>query len=483
MLRTLARAWPLLPLALALAYVALRPRLATAPALADVVPPGAVVTARWRTLPMLDRLWCFGRVPDARPSEDLADRHNLPGFPGVDRDGAFHWVLLPRDQRPDPSLLIVPVSDEQALRARYDLRDGALDETRALRRYAKHLEVRGPWAALAWDRDAVRRLGGGGLTLEDRGEDFALALDVPGAVDLTLAQAREQPWRGIVETLGGTPASAEYRLDPATGIRTLAYPFGRIVRLKPAWSTARLWAWVQPARIEVELVARNPARRAALAAAAAAGARGPQVLEAPAVAQDAASRVQPSAWLVVPHAQGVAALAALLEACGAALPEGLAQGLASGTFAAGIAGGTAGEAGGGLEAFAFDNAGAPTWTLALRSTGAQATQHARLLALLLPSTPAPPVPGTEGVIWLGPEAAGRARGTSPAAQPRVAGAAAAQPPGRVLLAQARMGAAQVMGLLGPALQSGGVLSALGPGALDAALRTDGERVFVTLTRP
>lgn len=483
----LARAWPVLPLLAALAYALLQPRLTPDPTLADVVPPGAVVTARYRGMATLDRLWCFGRVPDARPSEDLADRHNVPGLPGVDRAGAFHWVLLPRDQRPDPSLLILPVSDAKALRARYDLRDGALDPSRALRRYAKHLELRGSWAALAYDRDAVRRLGGGGLTLEDRGEDFGLALDVPGAVDLTLAQGREAPWRGIVEALGGTPASAEVRVDPATGLRTLAYPFGRITRVKEAWQEARLWAWAQPARIEAELLPRDPALRAALARALASSASSPQALEAPAVSADSDSRTRPCAWLAVPQAAGVHALACLLEACGAQLPEGLQAGLQPGAD------------GPGLEAWAYEDLGAPTWTVALRSLPAQHALHAQLLRPLLavaaPTPGAAPAPGAppatataealagDGTLWLGAEARARARADGPRAQPRAAGAAAALPAGRVLLAQLRLGAGPALALLGPALQTGGLLSALGPGPLDAALRTDGRVVYVTLTRP
>lgn len=480
MLRLLARAWPLLPLLAALAYAGLAPRLAPVPTLADVVPPGAVVTARYRGMATLDRLWCFGRAPDARPSEDLGDRHNVPGLPGVDRSGCFHWVLLPRDERPDPSLLILPLSDGDALRARYDLRDGALDESRALRRYAKHLAVRGPWAALAYDRDAVRRLGGGGLTLPDRGEDFGLALDVPGAVDLTLAQGREPPWRGIVEALGGTPAQAEVRVDPATGQRTLAYPSGRLPRVKQAWQEARLWAWLAPARIEAELLPRDPALLAALAGAVQPGASAPQALEAPAVGDGGTRPTQPSAWLAVPQAAGVHALACLLEACGAALPEGLVSGLASA------------PAGEGLEACAFEGLGSPAWTLALRSPPAQHALHALLLRPLLAATLPATAPsgaraaealGSDGTLWLGPEAAQRARSGGPPAQPRATGAAAAQPAGRVLLAQLRLGSSTALSLLGPALQTGGLLSALGPGPLDVALRTDGRVVYVTLTRP
>jgi hypothetical protein len=237
-----------LPLALALLYAVAYPLVAPRPSLESVVPQAAVLTARYRGLAQLDALWCFGRSADVRPSEDLAERHNLPGLPGVDRSGHVHWVLLPLSGRADPTLLILPVSDAEALEDRFLLRDGPQDPARLLRRHAKHLEQRGDYAALAWDREAARQLGTGGLTLEDRGEDFGLAIDVRGAVELALSQADTPPWRGILEALGAEPSRAAGGTDARTGKRSLVFPFGRAPRVAEAWSSARLWAYAEAGR-------------------------------------------------------------------------------------------------------------------------------------------------------------------------------------------------------------------------------------------
>lgn len=472
----------LLPLVLGALYALAWPLFAPRPALQDVVPRAAVVTARYRGVEGLDALWCFGRQTGVRPSEDLAERHNLPGLAGVDPSGHFHWVLLPRSGRADPTLWIVPVADAGRLRARFELRDGALDASHAYRRHAKQLEIRGSFAALGWDRDVARRLGEGGLTLADRGEDFGLAIDVPGTVALALTQPAVEPWRGILEALGAEPAKAGMSVDRETGLRAIVFPFGRIERVAKAWSTARLWAWSKERRVEIELEPREPGLLRLLSRVpAAAGGLG--ALSA------GPGPTAPQAWLHVAGPEAFAALVAALAAAGVDLPAELEAVTGAGA----------------LEVRAFANRADPlSWSLEI----AAATGYDAALASLLGPLPAPglslplaageapvtvatlrrphlapaghlsrSVDGARVVVGADAEAIAQA---TPA--PRGEPLDPALPAGQRLLAVGALETERVLSLLGPAVQPGGIFAVLGPGALRVVVATDGARLFVRIER-
>ena len=472
-------AYLVLPLALALLYTAAYPLVAPRPTLESVVPRAAVVTARYRGLAQLDLLWCFGRDGQARPSEDLAERHNLPGLPGVDRSGFVHWVLLPLSGRADPTLLILPVSDAGALEKRFELRDGPQDPARLLRRHAKHLERRGDYAALAWDLEAARQLGSGGLTLEDRGEDFGLAIDVQGAVELALSQAGAEPWRAILEALGGEPSRVVGGVDAQTGMRSLVFPFGRAPQVAEAWRTARLWAYAQRQEIEIELEPAQEALRALLARAAG-GPAGEAHVGMPAGQQ---------AWLYLPSSAAFQATAGILAAAGVALPEQLPA--------------PSGE--GYIEVRALANLNETrALTLEISAAGAHDAAFAALLGPLPGAGESLPLAAGAAPLTLGSTRAGA---SAPAGQlarsadgarlylgadaERLARAAALAPGGGppllldarqgALLAYGGLSAERALSILGPALQTGGLLSALGLGALRVVVTTDGRLVRVRLT--
>lgn len=473
-------AYLVLPLALALLYAVAYPLVAPRPTLESVVPRAAVLTARYRGLAQLDLLWCFGRDGQVRPSEDLAERHNLPGLPGVDRSGHIHWVLLPLSGRTDPTLLILPVSDAEALEQRFELRDGPQDPARLLRRHAKHLQRRGDFAALAWDLEAARQLGSGGLTLEDRGEEFGLAVDVKGAIELALAQVGSEPWRSIVEALGGEPARVTGGVDQHTGRRGLVFPFGRAPQVAEAWRTARLWAYAQRQEIEIELEPAQPTLRALLARAAA----------GPAGEARVGLRTGQQAWLFVPSSAAFEATAGILAAAGVALPELTAP---------------AGEAH--IEVRALSNLNETrAWTLEISAGSA----HEASLAALLGSLPAAgeslPLAAGAAPLTLATTRAGAAAPAGQVARSadgarlyvgadaeRLARAAVLATAGEpaawrhdarqgALLARGELSAERALSLLGPALKTGGLFSALGPGALRVVVTTDGRLVRVRLTR-
>jgi hypothetical protein len=473
----------LVPLTVGALYALAHPLFAPRPDLEDVVPGAAVLTARYRGLAGLDALWCFGRQPGVRPSEDLADRHNLPGFAGVDPSGAFHWVLLPRSGRADATLLIVPVADAERLRARFELRDGALDASRAYRRHAKQLEIRGSFAALAWDRDVARRLGEGGLTLADRGEDFGLALDVSGALALALTQPAVEPWRGILEALGAEPAKATLGTDRTSGLRAIVFPFGRAERVADAWSTARLWAWSKEQRIEVELEPKSAALRALLARVPPA-----RVEQGPALAAGPGARAA-EAVVWIPGREAFAALALALSGAGVDLPEGLPPAAGDGELYVRAFASPADPDAWTLEVWdpmqAYD---APLGALIgpLPEPGASLPLAAGAAPVTVATTRRPHVSPAGTVsrsatgerLLIGADAQGHAQAEAHGAGPEVLEPAPTT--GRGVLAVARLNAQRALALLGPALQPGGLFAALGLGELRVLITTDGQRVFVTL---
>lgn len=305
----------LAPLAAALVYAGAHALLGPQPTTANAVPGAAVCCLRFRGLEALDRHWPFDRPERGRVSEVLGALRNVPGLKGVDRSGPVHWVLLPRGARSDPTLMIFPLSDPAAFRERFEGRDLPEAEARGLERHAQHLEIRGSFAALAWDREAVRHLGEGGVTCEDRGEDFACAIDVPAMAAYVLSDAGRAPWRAVAEALGAEPSKVEGRLDPATGRRNLSYPWGRVPTVGDGWKTARLWAFAQRKTVEVELETRDAALLRLLA----------EVTQASGDAPDVSAPAESLAMLDVPTAAAGRALGRALHLAGVKGAELLAS--------------------------------------------------------------------------------------------------------------------------------------------------------------
>ena len=303
--------WILAPLALAIFYAVVFPLFAPDPTLADVVPSDAVFTHRFKDLPALDAAWF--RHPDdkGRPSEYESARRNLGGLPGVDPTRPIHLVLLKREQRPDPTMLILPVADADAMRDRFD--DASFFLEKGYIRHAQHLAIRGDWAGVGGDRDAVRRLGSDGITARDLGEDHVIAVDVPELIRYMLAAPSEMPWQRILAALGFAP-NVTGATEEVPGAAVLLAD--RVLRVHDTWRTARLWSWLEAARIRLDL---EPAPGTPLAARLAS------------IGPDAASSVptappRAQAWIRIPDGARRAALAWALHGTGIEFPSDLATG-------------------------------------------------------------------------------------------------------------------------------------------------------------
>lgn len=482
MARIPSRLWVLIPLALALLYATGHALLAPRPDLSNVVPGEAVVTVRFRGTAALDRLWFFGRPTDGRPSELLGRQRNVPGLDGVNASGAFHFVLLPRGARTDNTLAIFPLADAGAFRDAFQGRAEEAQGRPRLERNAQELEIHGDFAAVAGDRDVVRRLGEGGLTCEDRGEDLAVAVNVPQTAELALLTAGGQPWQQLVLALGAEPARAVVARDPVTGQRRAEFPAGRVPLVAATWRTARLWAYLNRRALEAEL---EPAPESALA----------RLLEQAALEPPAPLRAAPKealAWFEVPGGAARLALAEALRGAGVRLPP-LPDVGGGGTFTA----------------FALPNLeDGRSWTWVL--CGEQATLDG--LAPLLGPLPAPGAaqeiaageapftlsdtrgagvapkavlvraswPGSGGpVLLLGLDAARHAARLALLAAPPPLGPSP-EPGGWRLLARLGVSAERAPDLLGGALSPGGLLAVLEGGPLEGDVSTDGRRLRIRL---
>jgi hypothetical protein len=308
-----AALWILAPLVLALLYAVAHPLFARTPDPSNVVPEEAVLAHRFRDLATVDRAFgWYGRPDPARWSGRIADRigalRNVPGLVGVDRSAPFHWVLLPREGRPDPTMAIFTLADEDAFRA-------AFEDPRTLElghvRQAQHMEVRGRYAAVAWDGEAARRIGTGGLSIEDRGEDHALVADVPATLRHALHAPAEDPWRAMLAALGYA-ADGPRVVTAGDAPIGLGVSAGRVPRVMNAWSTLRAWFFDREGRVTVEVRPADAGIREALEAVpAAAGWQPPGVPP------------RAKAWLWIPSIASRTAVARVLHGAGVDLPEAL----------------------------------------------------------------------------------------------------------------------------------------------------------------
>src|SRR5262245_26857707 len=128
----------LAPLGAALLYAGAHAFLAPRPTLEDLVPRAAVITLRFRGVEALEEHWPFEILGEGRASEVMAAERDVPGLPGVDRAGPIHVVFLAREARPDPSVVIFRLSDAHAFQDRFEGRDRADDDPRALDRHAQN---------------------------------------------------------------------------------------------------------------------------------------------------------------------------------------------------------------------------------------------------------------------------------------------------------------------------------------------------------
>ena len=486
------------PFLLALLYAWLYRVAAPTPTLETVVPKRAIYVQRYRDVEALDET--FFRHPDdpTSPAERIAETLNIPGFPGLDRRRPIHLVFLPRGARPDSTMFILPLVREEALRARFEDPDFFLERGHV--RYAKHLAVRGDFAAIGGDPDAVEHLGEGGLTAEPLGETFAIAVDVPALVEYAAQVPWEEPWASILGAYGVGPDAIEAR-DGAVIVTSDA-----LTRIRGAWRTARLWSFVEEGRLRIEL---EPAP-GPLADALAALARAPATPPSP----DLAPVPRAQAWIQLPGAVERALFARALYDAGLTYPS-TAPGAGDGPGSWADP-----RQGGGLLLWASAAVGhGYAWTIGVAGPRGALSD----VAAFLPGRPAlgggeaglaADIPVAEGVLpltvadlgldrtsppgrivaWstpsldvvlVGPDPeqarADLERGLAEAATR--AGPAAPEAPWR-RVARFGLSAARAKSLLGKELQRGGLLAGLASGAIQGEVTTDGRvlRLEATVDR-
>jgi hypothetical protein len=480
--RVPAALWILLPLAASLLYAAVHPLFAARPDLTDLVPGEAVVTVRYRDLAALNRLWLRGAASEV-PADRLGPSRNLPGLAGVDTARPIHLVLLPRDRRHDPSLVIFPVADADALARRFV--DPDYFVTKGHVRHAQYLELAGGFAAIGGDREAVRHLGEGGLTAADLGEDLAVAVRVPEALRYAALDPTESPWGEILEALGVDPRAAKPVADE-TGRAggALELPAGRVPRVASAWRTARLWAFGTQRRVLVELEPAPGALARRLDALARSAPGDAPRLPAP--------PVRAQAWILAPGAEERAALVTALHDAGTDFPAPALAALTETTVP------------GGLLAFADPSPGTGyAWTLGfaaprdalpdlssffadgLPAFGARREIAAGAAPLTVPEpgggTPSPPATLLRArgeafdVLLVGATAA---ESLARFETERAAGRTAEPPPRPEapwrLVAAFGLSEARARQILGDQLKDGGLLYPLAGGDVEGAILTDGK---------
>ena len=310
--------WVFTPLAVGLLYAAGHALFAPTPTLANLPPPEAVLVQRFKDLDTLDRVSFGPRGPKVRATRELvAQERNVPGLPGVDHTAPVHLVLLPRGRHQDASMAIFKLEDPGAFEDAF-LRTDFLE--RGLIRHAQHMHVRGDWAAVGPSRDIARRIGRGDLSCETKGEDYAIAADIPGLVAHAMQVPKQYPWRGILEALGVRPGETRFVRDTKTGETRAVVPGAtRVERIRTAWDRVKLWGWMDAGRIQVDL---HPSAEGPVARALATRAErlDPKALPIDIhTLRDAAPPWAPAdaeAWLRVPYDADRALLADVLLACG-----------------------------------------------------------------------------------------------------------------------------------------------------------------------
>jgi len=250
--RVPAPVWMLAPLAIGLLYAAGYALLAPTPTPADLPPEDAILVHRMRGLDMLDLTSPGPRAPGLQaPREVLGLERNNVGLVGVDHEAWVHLILMPRTLGLDSTMAVFRLKDKDAFEREF-MRTDFLE--RGLIRHAQHLTIQGDYAAVGPNRDATRRLGTGGITCADLGEDWSMAAHIPALVDHSVLLARQYPWRDILIALGIDVDSAGLRRDPRDGSLQMFLPGDRrLQRVHDSWKTIRLWAWHNEKKLRVDL--------------------------------------------------------------------------------------------------------------------------------------------------------------------------------------------------------------------------------------
>ena len=371
----------------------------------------------------------------------------------------------------DIGLVVLPLADADTFRERFD-RLAPLEEARV--RHAQHLQRYGDrWAALSLDRDAVRRLGEGGLACEDRGEDVAYAVDVPGLVRMALDQVTSPPWRGWLQGLGVAVDRPTVQGRTPDGLPIARFEgVDRVRRIEEAWRSARLWSWAADddgaGRVRIELEARRPELATVLRDASDAGHDDAGAYPTPTPPAEAA------AWLRIRPGDALTAvieaawhLGAAFEGDGAAWRRPDMHRDLVGNVLAWLPGAEGAGAtlllAGPLPQDGFDLAAGP-WSLGAAVKGE-------------------PADGL-GMQALGPAAQRALQRYAghlalPGGEPTALETTEAQGNGR-LLATFGASAEAAQALLGEALAPGGLLQALAGGPLEGAIYADGDRLRITV---
>ncbi len=316
MRRVPAAVWILAPLALGLLYAVAHPLLKPKLTLSNLPPKEAILVHRIRGLDMLDLTSPGPRGPQQKPPrEALGVERNNVGLIGVDHEAPVHLVLMPRTLGLDSTMAIFQLSDAAAFEREF-MRTDFLE--RGLIRRAQHLAIDGRYAAVGPSRDATRRLGTGGITAADLGEDWAMAADLPGLTEHAVQLAKHYPWRGILTAIGLDVGAARMRVDAKTqAVQAFLPGDKRLQRIHDSWKAVRLWAWHNQKKLRVDL---EPAAGSATAQALAElpTAEGLRETDEPPAPHPAPGA---QAWLHLPHGVHTRALAQILLGCGVRFVE------------------------------------------------------------------------------------------------------------------------------------------------------------------
>lgn len=242
--------WTAVPLILALAYAGVRVVIGNRPSLEAMVPSDAILVWRWKDLDTYDRQRGdpaeVGKTV-AAPSAALGAELNVPGLPGVDRSRPIIEALLPLDGVADPRLIVLPVADGSALRAKFM-------DPRLVERHARHLELHGAWAASCADRSVARDAGTYASPLPpSEGEDWCLSANWGAFVDFASRpdQAVNEPFASVLTTLGFDPTSAVTSETPDGHLVLTVKTTGRVPLVRDAWARVTLRSF--PGRITIDL--------------------------------------------------------------------------------------------------------------------------------------------------------------------------------------------------------------------------------------
>ena len=302
--------WILLPLALGLLYALVHSWVAPDPNETNMPPSDAVLVFRYRDFDAVDAHHVFAPLPAAW-SVVIGAENNVPGLPGVDRSRPLYEIKLPPNLRFDSTVVVFPLEDPDRFERAF--LDPTLLEKERTRR-PKEMQIHGSWGAVGPDLDSVARVGTGTLVCDVRGEAWSLAVDVPGLVQLAMAEANQPLWKGPLGAFGIDFENIELDVNADDGSQSVVFSgTGQLWRIAHAWETVRLWSYPDQRRVEAEL---TPAADSVVATrmAALAGARADARPPPPAPRE---ARM----WLWVPGVGERALLVAALHAAGVDLPD------------------------------------------------------------------------------------------------------------------------------------------------------------------